>query len=41
MNVSAVYFPKCGMVKIITLGQASIICLKYDFFPALLLAFYL
>jgi hypothetical protein len=25
VNVSAIYFPKCEMVKIITLGQASTI----------------
>jgi hypothetical protein len=31
MNVSAVYFPKCEMVKIITLGRASTIYQKYDF----------
>lgn len=41
MNVSAVYFPKCEMVKIITLGQASTICQKYVFSLASLLAFYL
>jgi len=39
MNASAVYFPKCEMVKVITLVQASTVCQKHNFSPASLFAF--